>query len=72
MTLEIFFNSLEQCSNTREFSTHVLLCPAGSLAWAGDRAGLAGLMGQTGSDPNLNTLTRVRSKSKCIEPGVTQ
>jgi hypothetical protein len=66
------FNSLEQCSNTREFSTRLLLCPAGSLAWASDRGGLAGFspahMGRTGSDSNLNALTRVRPKSKCIEP----
>jgi hypothetical protein len=74
-TIQVNFNSLEQCSNTREFSTRMLLCPAGSLAWASDRARLAGFspthMGRTGSDPNLNALTRVHSKPKCIEPGVT-
>jgi hypothetical protein len=35
----------EQCSCTLEFTSRVLLvffCPAGSLAWASDRAGLAG------------------------------
>jgi len=37
--IQVNFNSLEQCSNTREFSTRVLLCPARSLAWAIDRAG---------------------------------
>jgi len=31
-TVQVNFNSLEQCSNTREFSTPVFLCPAGSLA----------------------------------------
>jgi hypothetical protein len=70
------FNSLEQCSNTREFSTRVLLCPAGSLAWASDRAGLAGFspayMGWTRSNPNLKALTQVCSKPKCIELGMTQ
>jgi hypothetical protein len=75
-TVHVNFNSLEQCSNTREFSTRVLLCPARSLAWASDLGGLARFssahMGRTVSDPNLNALTRVRSKPKCIEPGVTQ
>jgi hypothetical protein len=56
-------NSFEQCSNTREFSTRVLLCPAGSLAWASDWAGLAGFspahMGRTRSDPNQNALNMV-------------
>jgi hypothetical protein len=71
-TVQVNFNSLEQCSNTHEFSTHVLLCPTRSLAWASDRAELAGFspthMGRTGSDPNLNTLNRVwSSKIKKIQ-----
>jgi len=69
-------NSLEQCSNTREFSTRVLLCPTGSLAWASDGGGLAGFcpahIGWTGSDPNLNALTWVCSQPKCTEPDMTQ
>jgi hypothetical protein len=52
-----------QCSNMLEFSTRVLLCPTGSLAWAGDRAGLTGFspahMSRIGSNPNLNVLNRV-------------
>ena len=67
--VQVNFNSLEQCSNTR------VALPSrvtGLGQWSGRLAGLSPAhMDRTGSDPNINALTRVRPKPKCIEPGVT-
>jgi hypothetical protein len=38
-SVQVNFNSLAHCSNTR--APRVLLSPAWSLAWASDRVGLA-------------------------------
>jgi hypothetical protein len=66
-TVQVNFNSLEQCSNTR------VALPSGVTGLGQWPAGLARFspvhMGRTGSGPNLNLLTWVRPKPKCIEPG---